>query len=177
MDYTKSEGGILLPQARVQVGGFFTIEHVRQGEVIDKWEDHNLVVNEGLDYLLDVAFHGASQVTTWYIGLFEGNYTPVNTLTAATVAAAATESTAYDETTRQEYVESASSGQQTTNSASKAAFTINATKSIYGAFLASASAKGATTGKLLSASRFSAAKAVVAADQLLLTYTFAATSA
>jgi hypothetical protein len=51
---------------------------------------------------------------------------------------------------------------------------MNATKTIYGAFLASASAKSATTGTLMAASKFSASRAVVNLDQLLLTYAFSA---
>lgn len=172
MDYTRNEAGILIPiGAALAVGGVFSGQLVRNGEVIDEWHDHNLITNEGLNHILDTVLHGTAQVSTWYLGLFEGNYTPVATVTAATIAAASTECTAYNETTRQEYVEAAASAQSITNSAARATFTFNATKSIYGAFLVSASAKSATTGVLLSASRFSAAKAVANDDQLLLTYT------
>ena len=58
----------------------------------------------------------------------------------------------------------------------RATFTFNATKSIYGAFLVSNATKGGTAGTLFSAARFSAAKSVVAGDQLLLTYSFTASS-
>lgn len=176
MSYKRSAGGVLMPDA-LSIGGQFTGQIVRGGEVVDEWTDHNIVVNEGLNHILDTVFHGSTPVTTWYLGLFEGNYTPVATLTAATVAAAATESTAYAETTRPEYVEAAASGQSVTNAASKATFTINAAKTIYGAFLISGSAKSGTAGVLMSAARFSAAKTVAAEDQLLLTYTFNAATA
>jgi hypothetical protein len=131
MDYETTAGGILMPQQGLLVGGIFSGEHIRKGEVIDAWEDHNLVVNEGLNSLLGIMFHGDTQITTWYMGVFEGNYTPVATVTAAT---------------------------------------------IYGAFLASASAKSATSGVLFSAARFGTPKNVVDEDQLLLTYTFTASS-
>lgn len=176
MDYTKTDGGVLMPDQGLKIGGVFHCEHVRNGEVIDAWEDHNLVVNEGLDALLNIMFHGSTQVTTWYLGLFEGNYTPVSTVTAATITSASTECTAYSETTRQDYVEAAASSQSITNSASKATFTFNATKTIYGAFLVSNSTKSGTTGTLFSAARFSTSKSVVSSDQLLLTYTFTASS-
>lgn len=173
MGYVENEGGILVPalEAGAAIGGYFTGQIVRDGQVIDEWVDRNLVVNEGLNHMLDVGLHGSTQVGTWYLGLFEGNYTPVATVTAATIAAAATECTAYDETTRQEFAEAAASAQSITNAASRATFTFNATKTIYGAFLVSASAKSATSGVLLAASRFSSAKAVADDDQLLLTYT------
>lgn len=176
MNYKRSDGGILLPLTELSVGGRFHIEHRRNGEILSESEDPNLVVNEGLNHILDAVLAGATQVSTWYVGLFEGNYTPTAGLTAATVTATATESTAYDEATRVAYVEAAASGQSITNSANRATFTINATKTIYGVFLVSAAAKSATTGTLLAASRFAAAKSVVAADELLVTYTFSATS-
>lgn len=176
MNFEASAGGILLPVANLAVGGRFTVDHIRDGELIDREELSNLVTNEGLNHILDVVLHGTTQVSPWYIGLFEANYTPVATVTAATITAASTESTAYDESTRVVYDEAAAAAQSVTNSASKATFTMNGTKTIYGAFLISASAKSATTGVLLSAARFNTSKAVVDDDQLLLTYTFNASS-
>lgn len=166
-----------LTPAKLRVGGKFIGSIRRDGKIIDEFEDDNLVVNEGLNSLLDVYFGGATQITTWYLGLFEGNYTPVATVTAATITSASTECTAYDEATRVEYVEAAASSQSITNAANRATFTFNATKTIYGAFLASASAKSATTGTLFSAARFSSSKSVVATDEMLLTYVFSAASA
>jgi len=165
----KTEGGLLVP-ASVAVGGKIIGEHIRDGKVIDRFEDHNLVVNEGLNSILDIMFHGSTQIGTWYLGLFEGNYTPVATVTAATIASAATECTAYDEATRQAYDEAAAASQAITNAASRATFTFNATKTVYGAFLISDSTKSGSTGTLFSAIRFGTSKAVVASDQLLLTY-------
>lgn len=176
MDYAASEGGILMPRNDLLVAGKWSGQHLRGGKVIDEWEDPNIVVNEGLNALLDIMFHGSTQITTWYIGVFEANYTPVSSVTAATITSASTESTAYDEATRVAYNEAAASGQSITNSANKATFTFNATKTIYGAFLVSTSAKSATTGTLFSAAAFASAKSVVDDDQLLLTYTFTASS-
>lgn len=175
-EYVESAGGILMPSNKLQVGGVFQGQHFRKGRLIDEWEDHNLVVNEGLNALLNIMFAGSTQIGTWYLGLFEGNYTPVATVTAATITSASTECTAYDEATRVAYNEAAAASQSITNSANRATFTFNATKTIYGAFMASSSTKSGTTGTLFSAARFSAAKNVVAADQLLLTYTFTASS-
>lgn len=174
-NFVQRDSGLLVP--KLAVGGRFSFEHMRGGKLIDAWEDSNLVVNEGLNALLDIMFHGSTQVTTWYVGLFEGNYTPVAGVTAATITAASTECTAYDESTRQEYAEAAASSQSITNSASKATFTFNATKTIYGAFLVSNSTKSGTTGTLFSAARFGTAKSVVDDDQLLVTYTLGAASA
>lgn len=177
LNHVKTPGGLMMPDTKLRVGGKFQIEHRRAGETIDVEEVDNLVTNEGLNKLLDVMFNGATQITTWYLGVFEGNYTPVATVTAATITANSTESTAYDAATRPEYVEAAAASQSITNSANRASFVFNATKTIYGAFLVSASSKSATTGTLFSAARFSTSKAVVATDELLLTYTFSAATA
>jgi hypothetical protein len=176
MKFEKTAGGILMPQNKVSIGGVFHGQIRRNGVIIDEWEDSNLVTNEGLDHALNVIFNGATQVATWYCGVFEGNYTPVAGVTAATITSAATECTAYDESTRVAFTEATSSAQSTTNSASRATFTFNATKTIYGAFLISASAKSATTGTLFSAARFGTSKAVEDNDELLLTYTINASS-
>ena len=173
----ETEGGVILPvTAPLALAGVWDFEHVRDGQVIDRWSDKNLIVNEGLNHALGGLFNGATQIGTWYIGLFEANYTPVASVTAATITSASTECIAYDEATRVAYVEAAPASQSITNSASKATFTINATKTIYGAFLVSASAKSATSGTLFSASQFSASKSVVDNDQLLVTYTINASS-
>lgn len=160
----------------LKVGGVFKVEQYRDGVKIDEWEDHNIIVNEGLNHILDVVLHGSTQATTWYVGLFEANYTPVATDTGANIAANSTESTAYDESARQTWTEAAASSQSITNSASKATFTINASKTIYGAFLISDNTKGGTAGTLFAASKFSASRSVVPTDQLLVTYTVSAAS-
>ena len=166
------------PDSSFAAGGVFEFELVRDGKVIDKWSDHNLVTNEGLNDLLQVYLGNGTQKTTWYVGLFEkSNYTPAATDTAANIASNSTETTAYTESTRPEWVEAAASAQSITNSANKATFTINATKTIYGAFLVSSSTKGGTAGVLFASTKFSASRSVVATDQLLVTYTVQAASA
>lgn len=177
-DYEVTEdGGILLPKAKVILGGVFTHDLVRGGESLGIESDPNTVVNEGLNHILSIVFNAGTQLTTWYVGIFEGNYTPLATDTAAVITANATESTAYSETTRPEWIEAAPASQQITNSASKAQFTMNATKTIYGAFLASSSVKSGTAGVLMAASKFAASRSVVNLDQLLLTYTLSAADA
>ncbi len=165
------------PDSSFAAGGVFEFELVRDGKVIDKWSDHNLVTNEGLNDLLQVYLGNGTQKPTWYVGLFEGNYTPLATVTAATVASAATECTAYDEATRPEWVEAAAASQSISNTASKATFTINATKTVYGAFLVSSNTKGGVAGALFAITRFTTARSVLATDQLLITYTVQAASA
>ena len=173
--WEKTEGGILFPDHRIKVGGVFRGRHIRDGKVIDEFETPNIVVNQGLDSILGVYFTGVTQITTWYLAPFEGNYTPVATDTASTIVGNSTECTAYTASTRLTWT-GVEGSQAATNSASPATFTFNATKTIYGAFLASASAKSSTSGTLFAAAQFASSKNVVNTDQLLLTYTFTASS-
>lgn len=170
-------GGLYLPKSKTFVKGMFgnQVRHAGNLSPIE-WSD-NIIVNQGLDHFLNVYYHADAQVTAWFIAPFEGNYTPVAGDTASNITANSTENTTYNEATRVAYVEAAASSQSITNAASKATFTMNATKTIYGAFLISASAKSAATGFLSAASRFAASRAVVNTDQLLVTYTITAADA
>lgn len=153
----------------LKVGFNYLVEVVRDGQVIDSEIVRNLVPTEGLNHFLNVEFKGTTQVLSWYLAIFEGNYTPTAADTAAALPAAATECTAYDEATREAFVAGTVAGGILDNTASRAEFTMNATKTIYGAFMTSAPAKGATTGVVVSSVRFSAAKSLVATDVLRVT--------
>lgn len=162
----------------LRVGGKFQIQHLRNGEVIDEFESENIVVNQGLNYVLNTALDALASQASWYIGIFSGNYVPVATDTAASIATNATESRAYTSTTRPIWTPPAggSTAQEIDNSASKAAFSMNATATIYGAFLVSSNVISGTAGVLFAASQFSAPRSVVTNDQLLITYAVSAVS-
>lgn len=164
---------------KMKVAGYFSYEHVRDGEVIDTWQEPNLVVDEGLNYALDVAFSGGSASTNWYIGIFKNNYTPLAANVAATFpgAGVANEATTeYSEATRPAWTEAGVSAKTITNSASPAVFTFTGTVSIYGAFLVSTNTKGGTTGILAAASKFASVRNMLSTDKLNVTYTLNATS-
>lgn len=168
----------MIEDMRLRLGGRFIGTHIRDGKVIDEWDDPNLIVDAGINDLLDVYLRAQTGPGTWYIGIFEGNYTPLATDTAGNIATDATETNAgIDNTVRPTWTPAAATGKSITNSASRATFTFNTTKTIYGAFLINNNTKGGTTGKLFAASRFTSSKAVAAADQILLTYAFAGASA
>ena len=111
------------------------------------------------------------------MALFEGNVTPGASLTAATFTATTTECTAYDEAARVAFNEGAAAAGVIDNAANRALFTMNATKTVYGGALLSASAKSATTGTLLAAARFATPRNVVDDDELSCRYTLTLTSA
>ena len=154
--------------------GIVHTEHWRDGKLIGVDDTHNIVVDEGLTHTLNVVFNSGTQITAWYLGIYESNYTPLATDTAATISANAIESTAYDELTRPQWQIGTVSSNSLDNSANRATFTINATKTMYGVFLISESTKQSTLGTLMSAALFTNARSVIAGDQLLVTYTMTA---
>jgi len=142
-----------------------------------KWvekERPNVVTDEGINFMLDVMFHGATAEGTWYVSLFESDSTPLTSWTYDAYAdSLVTECTAYDEATRPAYTEAAASSKSITNSADKASFTINNTKTIYGAALVSLNTKSDHTAGdyLFCASRFASSRSVVDDDVLRVTVT------
>ncbi len=148
----------------------------RDGKCIEQWSDHNRVTDEGLDHLLEAVFSDGTQITDWYVSIFEDDHTPAAADTYATPGY--TESTAYDEATRPAWSEAGVaagdvSGKKVTNSASKASFTMSATKTIYGGSLVGggtdANTKGNTAGGgvLYCASAFSSGSKGVEDDDVL----------
>ena len=141
--------------------------HVRDSEVV-----HNIMPGEGLNYVLGAALKGAAQIAAFHVGLYEGNYTPVAGDTAATFPVSATESIAYAELTRVALTLGTVIGGSADNSAARAEFTANATKTFYGGFISSSNAKGSVSGVLVSAVRFSSPKQLVAGEVLRVTAGF-----
>lgn len=172
------DGSILLGAGMNAIPmGVFDVDHRRGGDLIARVAGSNIIPTEGLNHILSTVVAGGSQVLTWYMALFEGNVTPGSTMTAANFTSTATECTAYNETTRVSYQEGTPTAGVIDNAANRALFTMNATKTVYGGALLSASAKSATTGTLLAAARFATPRNVVAADELSVRYTLTLTSA
>jgi hypothetical protein len=166
-------------EVKSKAGGVYRIECFnKDGEL--KWfvEDHNLVVNEGLQYMNAAALTGGSVSTTWYLGLYGAGAS--NTPAAGDTMASHsgwTEVTPYSNATRPTCTfatPTTADPSVATNSASPATFNINATQTVGGAFLVSNSTKGGSTGTLFSASDFSSPgdRSVVSGDTLNVTYTF-----
>jgi hypothetical protein len=145
-----------------------------------KWtaESKNLVVNAGLRYMAGSALTSVTQITTWYLGLYGAgaSNTPAAGDTMASHAGW-TEVTAYSNANRVTATFAAATTANpsvVTNTASPAAFNINGTATVGGAFLTSENTKGGTTGTLFSAADFGSPgdRAVVNGDTLSVTYTF-----
>jgi hypothetical protein len=138
-----------------------------------KWQDsgNNLIVNTGLDFLLENDLVASSL----YIGLTDA--TP--TIAAADTMASHSgwvEVTTYDEAARPAWGQGAASGGVTTNS-SAATFTANDTANVGGGFLSTNATKGGTAGTLFSVKAASQGnRPLVAADTLDVTITLTVTS-
>jgi hypothetical protein len=176
--YEVSDAGVHFPKQKVTASGLY-VHSVNGGDVR---EDPNLVVTEGLTHMLGVVLGDLTALPDWYFGLFSANVTPVATWTAANFTANATEivsnTEGYSETVRQTFVEAAAAAGSINNTASKAAFTIATATSItvWGAGLMSSNIKGGTTGTLMSAAKFAAARTLYATDVFNLGYTLSLTS-
>lgn len=171
------------------VSSIWDVEHFRrkargaiyEWALLSKDLSFNLCTTEGLNRLLDVMFHGTTQITAWYIGLFEDDYTPLAANTYASPGC--NETTAYDEATRPAYNEAAASSKVTTNAANKAEFTFNDTKTIYGGILVGGGTAADTKddaaggGCLYASCRFSSSKGVVDDDILKVTVALTAADA
>lgn len=167
--------------------GNVQLQH-RRGEVVlyDSWmEKPNIFTTEGMAYLLNIIFHDISKAASliWYVGIFKNNVTPaLGNTAAACLGAAGTYGECQDAdygtpaTNRPSYVTVDTATAVITNAASKAEFTMAASITVYGAFLASSQAKTATTGYLMCGKKFDASRAVVNGDVLAITYQITASS-
>jgi len=139
-----------------------------------KWveEVDNLVTNAGLNDLLDKYFKGSSYTGAFYVGLKDtGTAAAGDTLASHS---GWTEDANYSGN-RKALTLGSVSGQSVDNSASKAAFAISGTTTIYGAFLCTAAS--GTSGTLYGVADFGTARSVLADDTLNVTVTLTAATA
>ena len=87
---------------------------------IIKWEDEfdNLVLNGGINYILDAGLSGGAPITSWFLGLLAASPTPLAAWTATEIAA--NDFVNYDEANLQAWVDGGVSAQSVSNSASVA---------------------------------------------------------
>ena len=172
--------------------GAFVVEHWRKGQKIGEYRFPNGITNQGKNSLLNIMFHGATQITTWYLGMIQtAGYTALDAgdtyqnisqagnqwqeFTSYTDAANASSST-----TRPTWTDGAASGQSITN-ASPVVFDITGSETVKGLFLvggivaAQTKQDHAANGVLWATALFTGGDvAVNNEDQLKVTYTVSA---
>lgn len=174
---TDGEGGVILLDGLRAQGGY-----IHRVNGADERFDPNLIVDQGLIYMLGAAFGATAKLANWYLALYAGAINPAANWTAANFAATASEivsgTEGYSNATRPVFTAGTPSANEINNLAADAAFTINCTTSITvnGAGLLSDSAKGSTSGVLASASRFAQARILYDDDVFELGYRVTLTS-
>jgi hypothetical protein len=142
-----------------------------------KWVEEvpNLVTTAGKNDLLTNYFKGSAYTAAWFVGLVD-NASFSAYAAADTMASHAgwIEGTPYSNGTRPTWTGGTAAAGSIDNSASVAAFTINATLTVRGAFLCSNSTKGGSTGILYGEADFGAARSVLSGDTLNVTVTLTA---
>jgi hypothetical protein len=158
---------------KAKLAGRFVIEHRDvEGKLKGVYEFPNGIVDEGIESLLDVGFHGASQIGTWYIGLVDNSawsaFADADTLSSH---AGWAEFTNYTEANRVTWAEDAAASRAISNSTT-ADFSINASGNLKGIFVSSNNVKSTgNTGTLWSTAAFSSVVATANGDTLKVTYT------
>ena len=148
--------GVYFPRQSVLAAGEY-FDRVNGGE----WSrTPNLVVNEGMAHILNVALGATAKPTGYFLALFNGAATPQANWTAASFAATAGEivsmSEGYTSPTRPAWTPGVAATNSIDNMAAVATVTIAATSQINvtGAAMLTSSVRGGTTGVLVSATRY-----------------------
>ena len=150
--------GVYFPRQSVLAAGEY-FDRVNGGE----WSrTPNLVVNEGMAHILNVALGATAKPAGYFLALFNGAATPQANWTAAGFAATAGEvvsmSEGYTSPTRPAWTPGVAATNSIDNMAAVATVTIAATSQINvtGAAMLTSSVRGGTTGVLVSATRYAA---------------------
>ena len=161
---------------RIKAGFKWTFAQYEGDALVSQREVFNMIPEEGINYLIGAGLKGAAQRHPWFCGVFEGDYTPDEDTSAATIVAAATECLAYAGATRPQIAFGDVANGTVDNAAARVEMVFNADKTIYGGFISSSPVKGGNTGILISATR-TGPEVVKAGRTLVITCLFSLYSA
>lgn len=155
-----TEEGIYFPrQGIIAKGEYF--HRVNGG----KWDvDKNLITTEGLAHMLNVSLGAKQKPSGYYLALFSGSASPAANWTASSFSSAANEivsmTEGYTNPTRPEWVSTQTSTSSIDNMQAVANVTIatSSALNVTGAAMLSNSTRGGTSGVLISASKYAAAR-------------------
>jgi hypothetical protein len=163
---------------RAGFGGVFKVECFGADGKL-KWTEvfHNKVPNAALDHILATEFTSGAQITSWYIGLISSASPTFAAADTSGSHAGWAEYTTYSQANRQAYT-GVESGQQVTNSASPASFTVNAgSTTVSGAFIISNNTISGSTGTLAAEGAFTGGNRTPANNDIIqVTYSYSAAS-
>lgn len=138
------------------------------GSVAEKESAWNLIPADGIDFLIRAPFGDVGSISTFFLGLFRGNYIPSPSTSAADIPSGMIEFVDYSEASRPEWVRQLASIGTMDNLSQKAEFTVTQDRTIYGAFLVSNATKGGNNGLVLSCVRFATPKPLTAGQTVKL---------
>ncbi len=158
--------------------GMVTAEHFRDGNLLHTQTGKNTFTTEGMARLLNIVLHETSKAAEkiWYVGIFRNNTTPALGDTAAKLGAGGQYNECQDAhysdplTDRPLYNTEATTTAVISNVNAKAHYIMAASITVYGAFLVDQSPKTSSSGVLLCAKRFGTPRAVIADDEIYVTY-------
>ena len=164
--YDLTDEGVYFPRQGVLAAGEY-FDRINGGE----WQrTKNLIPTEGLAHILNVAMGSTAKPAGYFLALFSGAAAPAANWTAASFAAAASEivslTEGYTNATRPAWTPTNTATGSIDNMASVASVTI-ATSSqlnVTGAAMLTNSARGGTTGVLVSATKYAAARVFQSGD-------------
>lgn len=145
-----------------------------------KWEEtiDNIVVDVGLDEILDKFYKGSTYTASHFVGLTDGTPTIAAGDTMSSHAGWTEIHTNYSEATRPALTLGTVASQSVDNAASKAVYTFTGTDTIGGAFVTTNSTKNGTTGILIGVAAFTGGdKSLANLDTLNVTVTLTAATA
>jgi len=159
-------------KSTLKLSGHYKVEHWRGDKLLKTYEGKNLIVNEGINFILDLLGNNVA-LTEWYVGLVQDDTTEAidaNT-TGADIGTDFTEFTDYTGN-RQLWLATGdvAASKSLVNSA-VVTFPMTGSGTIWGIFIVDA-ATGAGSGVTMWAgTAFSTAAVVVNGDNLKVTYT------
>ena len=178
-NYQMTEQGIYFPKQGILAQGEY-FDRINGGE----WQTtHNLVVNEGLAHLLNVAMGTTAKPAGYYLALFSGATAPAANWTAANFSSVAAEivsmTEGYTNATRPQWTpqNTTTNSIDNFNAVAKVTIATSSQLTVTGAAMLTNSTKGGTTGTLISASKYTAARVFQGGDEYEIGYRLSFTAA
>ena len=178
-NYQMTEQGIYFPKQGILAQGEY-FDRINGGE----WQTtHNLVVNEGLAHLLNVAMGTTAKPAGYYLALFSGATAPAANWTAANFSSVAAEivsmTEGYTNATRPQWTpqNTSTNSIDNFNAVAKVTIATSSQLTVTGAAMLTNSTNGGTTGTLISASKYTAARVFQDGDEYEIGYRLSFTAA